>query len=397
MGQKASGTYELKKQSQQGTSLDQKPRDNQFRRIVDIVVFFAVEYRFFILAFVSVAVTVFSFALTFHRIRGWMDPDEYSKQNNPVLVHSTTTVTVPSPTPSPTPTPTSTPTPTPTPTPDPTLRQGDENERVQELQERLMKLNYMDLDEATQYYGTMTKYAVELFQRQHDLTMDGVAGPKTLDLIFSSDAKKYTLLEGTSGDDVDSLQRQLVDLGYLKSATGYYGSQTVEAVKDFQKRNGLTVDGKTGEQTLELIYSPNAKPSASKVQAERRSANITTFVSIAKEQLGDPYISGAVGPGSFDCSGLVYYCLKEAGSSRGRYNAAGYAKVSDWDQINSMDNLQIGDLLFFSTGGKAVGHVGIYIGNGEMIDASSSNGKVVRRSCKTDFWTRNFVYARRPW
>ena len=206
MGQKASGTYELKKQSQQGTSLDQKPRDNQFRRIVDIVVFFAVEYRFFILAFVSVAVTVFSFALTFHRIRGWMDPDEYSKQNNPVLVHSTTTVTVPSPTPSPTPTPTSTPTPTPTPTPDPTLRQGDENERVQELQERLMKLNYMDLDEATQYYGTMTKYAVELFQRQHDLTMDGVAGPKTLDLIFSSDAKKYTLLEGTSGDDVDSLQ-----------------------------------------------------------------------------------------------------------------------------------------------------------------------------------------------
>jgi len=62
-----------------------------------------------------------------------------------------------------------------------------------------------------------------------------------------------------------------------------------------------------------------------------------------------------------------------------------------------MDNLQIGDILFFSTNGKKVGHTGIYIGNGEMIDASSSNGKVVRRSCTTTFWQNHFVVARRPW
>ena len=62
-----------------------------------------------------------------------------------------------------------------------------------------------------------------------------------------------------------------------------------------------------------------------------------------------------------------------------------------------MSDLQIGDLLFFSTNGKAVGHTGIYIGGGEMIDASSSNGKVVQRSCFTSFWEANFVVARRPW
>lgn len=297
----------------------------------------------------------------------------------------------------PTPAPTSTPTPTPTPTPDPTLRRDDENERVQELQERLMDLNYLDLDESTQFYGPATEYAVELFQRQHELTQDGVAGPQTLNLLFSDEAKKYTLLEGTRGNDVDSLQRQLVDLGYLNKATGYYGSQTVEAVKDFQERNNLTVDGKTGEQTLSLIYSPNAKESSSKVKAELRTANITTFISTAKDQLGDPYVSGNVGPNSFDCSGLVYYCLKEAGSSRSRYNAAGYSDVEDWDKITSMDNLEIGDLLFFKTNGKKVGHVGIYVGGGEMIDASSSNGKVVRRSCTTAFWSKSFLFARRPW
>lgn len=74
----------------------------------------------------------------------------------------------------------------------------------------------------------------------------------------------------------------------------------------------------------------------------------------------------------------------------------GYSQVDDWEKISSMDDLQVGDVLF-STNGKAVGHTGIHIGNGEMIDASSSNGKVVQRSCFTSFWEANFVVARRPW
>ena len=121
------------------------------------------------------------------------------------------------------------------------------------------------------------------------------------------------------------------------------------------------------------------------------------MIEVAEAQLGKKYILGTSGPNTFDCSGLVYYCLKQAGSSRGRYNAAGYSKVADWEEIKSMDDLQIGDLLFFSTNGKKIGHTGIYIGDGMMIDASSSNGKVVKRSCVTSFWTRNFEVARRPW
>jgi len=296
-----------------------------------------------------------------------------------------------------TPNPSPTAIPTPTPTPDPTLKQGDENERVQQLQQRLMELNYLDLDESTQRYGPATEYAVELFQRQHELSQDGIAGPATLDLLYSDAAKKYTLLKGTVGSDVDSLQRQLIDLGYLDNATGYYGTETVAAVTAFQERNGLSVDGKTGAQTLSLLYSPDAVESATKEKEAVRYANIQTFLEVAANQLGDPYIAGNVGPNSFDCSGLVYYCLQQAGSSRGRYNAAGYSQVDDWEKIASMDDLQIGDILFFHTNGKTVGHTGIYIGNGEMIDASSSNAKVVQRSCFTSFWESNFVVARRPW
>lgn len=293
--------------------------------------------------------------------------------------------------------PTTEPTQEPTPTPDPTLKRGDENEQVQQLQERLMELGYMDIDESTKLYGPATEYAVQLFQRQHSIDQSGIADPGTLDQIYSQEAKHYTLLQGTSGNDVDSLQRQLIDLGYMAKATGYYGTETIEAVKAFQERNNLSVDGKTGAETLDLIYSPNAKESATKEKQAKKSANILQVLETAEKQLGDPYVWGAQGPNSFDCSGLVYYCLKQAGSSRSRYNAAGYSQVSDWDKITSLDDLEKGDLLFFSTNGKKVGHTGIYVGDGMMIDASSANGKVVKRACKTAFWQDNFVVARRPW
>lgn len=298
----------------------------------------------------------------------------------------------------PTPSPTPEPTPVPTPTPVLILKKGMESEEVQELQERLMRLGYLDIDESTQYFGPATEDAVRRFQRQHDLAQDGEAGPITLELIYSDEAKKYTLLEGMEGTDIDSFQRVLKDLGYLNKVTGYYGTETIQAVKDFQSRNGLGVDGKAGEQTFDLIYSPNAKPSATKAKEERRKANISTMIDVAKKQLGDKYILGDEGPNSFDCSGLVYYCLREAGSNRRRYNAAGYSQVSDWEKITSMSDLEKGDLIFFYNDAKTkVGHVGIYIGGGTMIDASSSNGKVVRRSCTTSYWRNHFVCGRRPW
>jgi len=282
--------------------------------------------------------------------------------------------------------------------PDPTLKEGMENEQVQKLQERLMDLGYLDIDESTLKFGSATEYAVELFQRQHSLQQDGIAGPLTLEMIYSDEAKKYTLLEGTRGTDVDSFQRRLRELGYLDKVTGYYGTETIEAVKAFQKRNGLSVDGKAGEYTFDLIYSPKAKATAEKSKEERRKGNINKFLQAAKDQLGKKYVLGDEGPNTFDCSGLVTYCLRKAGSSTGRYSAAGFSQVDRWEKITSMSKLEKGDLLFFYNNARTkIGHVGIYIGGGEMIDASSSKGRVVRRSCRTSYWKKQFKLARRPW
>ncbi len=295
------------------------------------------------------------------------------------------------------PTPAPTPEPTPEPTPDPTLKEGMEGPEIQTLQQRLMDLGYLDIDETTQYYGPATAGAIAFFQRQHGIEQDGVCGPKTLAIIYTDDAKPYTLLEGTEGDDVTVLQERLQELGYISSVTGYYGTETIDAVKRFQERNGLGVDGKTGEMTLGLIYSADAKPTAEMAAAIQRKGNIDKFISVAEEQLGEPYIWGASGPDSFDCSGLVTYCLRQAGSSTGRLNAAGFSQNSSWEKI-SFDDLQRGDLIFYSNNaGTRVGHVGIVVGDGMMIDASSSNGKVVHRSYDTSYWRNHFVCGRRPW
>lgn len=295
------------------------------------------------------------------------------------------------------PTPVPTPEPTPAPTPDPTLKEGMDGPEIQTLQQRLMDLGYLDIDETTQHFGPATASAVGFFQRQHGLEQDGVCGPQTLAAVYSNEAKPYTLLQGTSGNDVDLLQRRLQELGYLGKATGYYGSETIGAVQKFQEHNGLGVDGKTGEITLSLIYSADAKATPEMEAAIQRKGSIDTFISVAEDQLGSPYVWGAEGPDTFDCSGLVTYCLRQAGTSTGRLNAAGFSQNSAWEKI-AFDDLQRGDLIFYYNNGKSrVGHVGIVIGDGMMVDASSSNGKVVKRTYDDAYWRSHFVCGRRPW
>jgi len=316
-------------------------------------------------------------------------------------------------TPVPTIAPTATPEPTPSPTPEIRIEKGAEGEDVMALQKRLMELGYLAIDEPTSYFGHATKEAVKLFQRQHELQQDGICGNETITMIYAEDAKPYVMTEGAEGDDIKSFQEQLVELGYLEDnqVTGYYGTDTVEAVTKFQNRNHLTKDGKAGEKTLEAINSPDARVSYTKEQeiikekkkqaalarASSTEGRIDKLINAASKQLGDTYILGKSGPDSFDCSGLVVYCLRQANVYTRRLNAAGLSKTTSWTKISDLDDVKRGDLLFFkSDDSSTIGHVGIYIGGGEMIDASSANGKVVRRGAKTSYWRRNFVVARRP-
>ncbi len=159
-----------------------------------------------------------------------------------------------------TPEPTPTPKPTPAPTPEPViLERGDEDERVTKLQLGLMKSNYMDNDEPTELFGPATEAAVKMFQLRNGYEITGKVTQKLYDLISSGKAPYYMVMVGDEGEDVKELQKRLRELDYISTATGYFGTDTEKAVKKFQERNGLSVDGKIGPETYEALYREDVK------------------------------------------------------------------------------------------------------------------------------------------
>jgi cell wall-associated NlpC family hydrolase len=99
------------------------------------------------------------------------------------------------------------------------------------------------------------------------------------------------------------------------------------------------------------------------------SAAAQTAVDTALAQVGDPYVWAAAGPDAFDCSGLTQYAYAAAGVRLPHSSSA----QAGMGQPVSRDALQPGDLLFFYS---PVSHVGMYIGNGQMVHASTSGQPV---------------------
>jgi cell wall-associated NlpC family hydrolase len=109
-------------------------------------------------------------------------------------------------------------------------------------------------------------------------------------------------------------------------------------------------------------------------------------VAFAKSQIGKPYVFGATGPGSYDCSGLTSAAWREAGVSIPRNSRA---QSTGAGRAVSRSELKPGDLIFFYS---PVSHVGIYVGNGIMVHAPRP-GKSVSYS---KISTMPYVGARRP-
>jgi cell wall-associated NlpC family hydrolase len=110
-------------------------------------------------------------------------------------------------------------------------------------------------------------------------------------------------------------------------------------------------------------------------------------VSIAMSYLGTPYVWGGAAPGGFDCSGLVMYSFAQLGV------ALPHSSYAMWDYGSPVaeNQLEPGDLVFFDD----LGHVGLYIGGGEYVDAPYT-GAVVRVDSLTTGWAAaNYVGARR--
>ncbi len=170
--------------------------------------------------------------------------------------------------------PTATPKPTPRVTPTPKvnpnlyLRNGMSGSDVRRMQERLIDLGYMT-GNPTARFDDLTEMAVYAFQRRNVSYADGIAGPMTLEKLYSSSARGTSSPVGVTGitlerdvkayDAVRKLQQRLKELRfYTGNIDGDFGVSTESAVKAFQRANGLTPDGRAGSSTLARLYSNNA-------------------------------------------------------------------------------------------------------------------------------------------
>ena len=148
----------------------------------------------------------------------------------------------------------------------------------------------------------------------------------------------------------------------------------------------VTYAGKTGYVSSDYITITTEPATSSS------SALGEQVVALAEQYLGTPYVLGGNGPSSFDCSGFTKYIYAQFGYSLNR---------TATDQLQngvsvSRDELQPGDLVFFKYNtSKPVSHVGIYIGNGEFIHASTNRYVVQIDQMNTGHYANVYVYARR--
>ena len=195
--------------------------------------------------------------------------------------------------------PKATPTPTPAPTykiPTVSVKKGSEGEDAKTVQKRLKELGYFK-SRTDGKFGNLSVKALKEFQTAMGLEPDGVAGKSTYEVLFSENALKKgttptpvpvetespageegtgiwaTLKKGDTGASVTQLQERLIELGYLSGkADGTYGDKTEEAVKDFQKNNGLTADGTAGEATQKLLFGGDAKAASTSATSAKAAA-----------------------------------------------------------------------------------------------------------------------------
>lgn len=163
-------------------------------------------------------------------------------------------------------------------------------------------------------------------------------------------------------------------------------SLTTDKVIVAPKKETTTVSSSTSKSSTNKSGSTSVSRGTTSGSASTSSA----IVSKAFQYLGKPYVWGASGPKAFDCSGFTSYVYSTFGVSL-PHKASSQAGVG---QTVSKSNLQAGDLVFFNTTG-GISHVGMYIGSGQFIHASSGSNKVTISELSSSYYASRFVTAKR--
>ncbi|WP_020118618.1 C40 family peptidase [Streptomyces canus] len=176
-------------------------------------------------------------------------------------------------------------------------------------------------------------------------------------------------LRGAAHIELASLKSRQAELKrHKKTITGKLGAaRRLLSQLPAEERAVLGGDGDRASRATTGAREELATPGAATTEAPNSRA--AAAVSYAYAKLGSPYVWGATGPDAFDCSGLIQAAYRSAGISLPRTT---YAQIDAGRRV-SRSELLPGDLVFFYSG---ISHVGLYIGNGQMIHAPNPSAPV---------------------
>lgn len=218
----------------------------------------------------------------------------------------------------------------------------------------------------------------------YKVNYDGESGYMSADYLSFSEAMDLTAQGWVDGSDVRMRAAAGTDSEIVRVTT--YG-ESVEILGVDGEWYNVSAGGKTGYIRGDYVSFTEPDPS----QAPAAGSIGEQIVAFAEQFLGTPYVWAGSSPSGFDCSGFVSYVFKNFGYTVNRTAASMYTNGVAVDK----SELQIGDAVFFASSSESIGHVGIYIGDGEFIHSSSGCGYVTISGLDESYYSRMYVGARR--
>ena len=176
------------------------------------------------------------------------------------------------------------------------------------------------------------------------------------------------------------------------SSIGYIRSDFVDLTEIPYENKDSSNSPKFYRHGKSTGIAPSAAALSGNAAAATGSATGAQILAEAQKYLGTRYVMGGASPSGFDCSGFVYYVLKQFGYAPYRTPADQYKMGT----AVSKTDLQIGDVVFFAnTYASGISHVGIYAGNGQFIHSPNSRSTVSYSDLTSGYWANHYYGARR--
>ena len=237
---------------------------------------------------------------------------------------------------------------------------------------------------ATVSEGTALIVEADTGSGWYKVNYDGESGYMSADYLSFSETMDLTAQGWVDGSDVRMRAAAGTDSEIVRVTT--YG-ESVEILGVDGEWYKVSAGGKTGYIRGDYVSFTEPDPS----QAPAAGSIGEQIVAFAEQFLGTPYVWAGSSPSGFDCSGFVSYVFKNFGYTVNRTAASMYTNGVAVDK----SELQIGDAAFFASSSESIGHVGIYIGDGEFIHSSSGCGYVTISGLDESYYSRMYVGARR--